>query len=238
MRSSASPFILAFVLLPILSGCIDETRIREMVERNQAEAARQYPIRKARLLQELASRTPCCDDLAVVRPAARLTTERAYNATIGIWPNDQVAEFDGFRSYYAMLALDGRADAGRRVTVRLTPSFVPFADPVTKQPAKEFFIPAITFLDSNRARLATVNTMPTAVSGTSELAATETVPLGTEFIVLHSSGKILNAPAQSVSLGSGRAIYPIGPVVIVTSAPPTPIVAMPAVTGTVRVIIN
>lgn len=238
MRSSANPFVLAFALSPILSGCIDETRIREMVERNQAEAARQYPIRKARLLQELANRAPCCDDLALVRPAARLTTERAYNATIGVWPNDQIAEFDGFRSYYAMLALDGPADTGRRVTVRLTPSLVPFADPVTKQPAKEFFIPAITFLDSNRARLATVNTTPTAVSGTAELAAIETVPLGTEFIVLHSSNEILNAPANSEVLGSGHAIYPIGPVVVMISAPPTPIIAMPAVTGTVRVIIN
>ena len=217
-----------------LAGCIDEQRIRESAERMQAEGAQQYRFHRIRMLQELRNHVACCDNLVEIRPHAELSAGRPYQVTVGVWPNDHVAEFDGFRSYYAMLSLGGAASSVVRISLTMTPSLRGFFDPETKMPAKEFFVPAVTFLDANRVRLGSVNTSPVAVLGAFELKSTVEIPIGAAFVVLHTNRDVLEAAPQPVVLGTGTSVYPIGPVVLITRSQPQPVMALPAVTGSVR----
>ena len=231
------PLVLATITVA-LAGCVDVQRIRENYERIQTEGADRYRIRKVKMFEELQQQIPCCDSIVSVRPSAQLTADRSYPVTVGIWPNNQIAEFDGFRSYYVMLSLGEPMQPSRRLTLSMTPSILGFFEPNTKMPAKEFFVPAVTFLDANRKRLGVINAVPVARPRTFELVANVSVPIDTAFIVLHANQEILDTPPQPVVLGNGTAVLPIGPVILIARFQPEPIMAIPALTGSIVISLN
>ena len=217
----------------VSSGCIDEQRIRQAIEEGERRATSMYLSRKAADVRELRLTSPCCDDLRQIRAVGQLSAGKPYGLTVGTWPNRQVMEMDAFRSFYALIALDGAADGKTTLALHLTPSIVGMADPETRQPAKELFVPVVTFLDRNRERIASEAATPNTQTGRYELTASMTIPSGTQYLVLHSSAETINAPSRLGIVPATTSAFPIGPGTMVARSPVSKIVLLPSFTGTV-----
>ena len=142
---------------------------------------------------------------------------------------------DSFRSFYALIALDGIADSKSRLSLQLTPSLTGMADPETRQPARELFVPVVTFLDSTRERIASETATPKTHTGRYELTASMAIPSGTAYVVLHSNKETINAPSLVGLVPSNTSAFPIGAGTIVARSPASTIVLLPSFSGTVSV---
>ena len=219
----------------VSSGCVDEQRIRQAIEEGERRATSMYLSRKAADVRELRTASPCCDDLRQVRAVGQLSAGKPYGLTVGTWPNRRVIEMDSFRSFYALIALDGIADSKSRLSLQLTPSLTGMADPETRQPARELFVPVVTFLDSTRERIASETATPKTHTGRYELTASMAIPSGTAYVVLHSNKETINAPSLVGLVPSNTSAFPIGAGTIVARSPASTIVLLPSFSGTVSV---
>lgn len=100
MNSNLTKFTLAATALTILlSGCVDETRVREMTDNMIRSREAAFFTRRAQHARELATAKDCCDDLMKVRPHGRADGAQPYRASPGTWPSTQIMEMLGARSY-------------------------------------------------------------------------------------------------------------------------------------------
>lgn len=185
---------------------------------------------------EVANHPKCCDDLTKASPWVKLTRGTPAIVPIGAWPNERVVDIDGFRSYYALIALAEPAGAGEKVWIESPAASRSYLDPVTGNRNGDVFFSTVTFLDSARARIGTVVPETPPAPGRLGIGGDVDLPKGTAFLVLHSSPNSLKKPAQWATFGGGTMVLPAGKVWIPISTPSMTAWLYPALSGMVHVI--
>jgi hypothetical protein len=219
----------------LLSGCVDEQRIRQMTDRAVESASKRYYQHLADDTHELAALTPCCESLAGFRPHGRADGEREYQVTVGIWPTKPVVEIDGFRSYFVMLGFDPVHGDRAKLTVVSRFSALPLLHPETKSPAHEIFLPVVTFLDSERKRLATLTAPIAQIPAHLAMRSVFAVPPGAAFAVVHTSRDAIETRDLSAYVPPQTGAMPIGSAMIITRTSGRNVHVLPSFTGSITV---
>ena len=223
-------------LLPLcLSACIDEARLRQIREDAVRQAEANYKAGRVSEANALATAAPCCDSLANVRNARELQAETPYQLTLGKWPNTQIIEIDGYRSYYVAVARGASADDSRRLQVKLVASLFGFVDPKSQMPSHDVFAPEVTFLDRNRSRLSTVQSVAQPWAVESGALASFAVPKEAAFAVIHTTARAQSGDSilSYRSSSTGAFPSPLGGAMIVTRSAGNGLLLFPALTGTI-----
>ena len=227
--------VLALVPIIFLSGCIDPQRIREMsqeMEQNiKRNNARSYLMLRETSRSELQARSPCCDNLATVRPSVRFRANDSI-ATVGVGSmlDNRVLEIDGHRSYYGMFDLDGPMSGAQSIDVSLmaTPGY---ADPESLDIAATILFPDFLYLDSQRREISRASLSPG--SNGHRIGGTIRPPQGTHYIVVYSSKESLASKPARLWFAGGTSAAPIGGAMIVMRTPPRESTFLPAHKGSV-----
>jgi hypothetical protein len=219
----------------IATGCIDEQRIREMsremTQNIKLNNARSYSAMREAERNELKMRSPCCDDLASVRPSVRFRADNS-TATVGVGSllDNRVVEIEGHRSFYAMFDINGPLSGKQTIDVNLmaTPGY---ADPETLDIAATILFPDFLYLDSQRREISRATLTP--ASNGHHIGGTIIPPEGTQFIVVYSSSQSLAAKPVRAWFAASTSAMPIGGSFVAVRTPPRESVFLPAHKGSV-----
>ncbi len=224
-NSLLTPWLL--LVLSMLCGCALDTPLTPSPEQQRAQLTSKQ--------LDVAKHPKCCDDLTKVNPWVMLNRGIPAIVPIGGWPNERVVEIEGFRSFYALIALSEPAAGGEQIWIASPPASRTYVDPVTGSRNGDIFIATVTFLDSARGRIGTV--VPTLVAATEGLGFGGNVelPKGAAFLVLHSSPTSLQMPARWVTFGGATMAVPAGKVWIPITSPSISLWLYPALSGLVNV---
>ncbi|TAG03265.1 MAG: hypothetical protein EAZ43_07860 [Betaproteobacteria bacterium] len=235
MNLSHPNLVALFISTLIVTGCVDEQRIRElsreMTHNIKLNSARSYVAVREATRKELQTRSPCCDDLSIVRASVKFRFDNA-TSTVGVGSmlDNRVVEIDGYRSFYGMFDLNGPLDGKQMIDVSLmaTPGY---ADPETLETAATILFPDFLYLDSQRREISRTQLTP---SGNGHrIGGVIYAPAGTQFIVVYSSKASVAARPLRAWFAGATSAMPIGGSFVAIRTPPREEVFLPADKGSV-----
>lgn len=143
--------------------------------------------------RELESKSPCCDDLASVSPARNVSSEAAYAVSLGSWPNQQVTEIAGFRTYYLLVTFSTGRNGGFLV-VDSQSTVTGLVDSASGFREGWLLVPAATFFDEKRRRIPAADALLNLVPGSLNWRAKFAIPVDAKFAAIHTTSEKLNGP--------------------------------------------
>ena len=158
--------------------------------------------------RELETKAPCCDDIRTAIPLANVSGERPLAVTLGNWPSTQIAEIDGFRSYYAFVVV-GPSRGNKHLVVDSQSTVTGLVDNKTGVREGWMLVPVVTFFDEKRQRIQSASATLTQVPGGLYWRAKFAVPVEAVFAAVHTSSEKLNGPKLSGTVAASTTASPM-----------------------------
>ena len=234
-RGSLAIIASSFALLTV--GCVSQQQLNDFVEERGNMVRSRFAADRAAERLDLENKTPCCDDLASVSPARNVSGEAPYSISLGSWPNRQVMETDGFRSYYALISLDAGKSNNRHLVVDSQSTVTGLVDRNTGFREGWVLVPVATFFDEKRQRISTADSTLNQVPGSLNWRAKFAIPASAVLAAVHTTAEKLNGSKLSgVVAGSTTASpLPIGGAALVVRSDPGFSLLTPSVKGHVSI---
>lgn len=239
LRSTQSPVALATVALCVfLSGCVDETRVRELTDNMIRAREAAFFTRRAQHARELATTKDCCDDLMKVRPHGRADAAQPFRTSPGLWPSTQVMEMLGARSYYVLVEFSPIESDTARLRVASGLSVGRYHDTNSRMDGAEIFVPVAAFLDRDRQLIEITGARAPALQSPTESVFHIDVPRGASFAAIYTNPEALALTGMSATIPASTGAYPIGGVTVVTRTSAQQIALLPARVGSISASID
>ena len=194
---SGVPLSLTICALSFLvSGCVSQEQFHNFIEERGNIVRARFAADRSAERRELETKSPCCDDLRTANPLANVSGERPLAVTLGSWPSTQIVEIDGFRSYYAFVAV-GSYLSNKYLVVDSQSTVTGLVDTKTGFREGWMLVPVVTFFDEKRQRIQSVGATLTQIPGGLYWRAKFAVPVEAVFAAVHTSSEMLNGPKLS-----------------------------------------
>lgn len=200
--------VIASIFALIVSGCISQEQFQNFAEEKGNMVRARFAADRTAERLELESKTPCCDDLTSVSPARNLSSEAPYAISLGSWPNRQVMETDGFRTYYVLVSFDAGRSNGHLV-VDSQSTVTGLVDLNTGFREGRVLVPVATFFDEKRRRIHVVDALLSQVPGSLNWRAKFAIPVNAKFAAIHTTAEKLNGTKLTGYVSASTSAFPL-----------------------------
>lgn len=236
LKTNRSPVALAAIsLCALLSGCVDEMRVRELTDNMIRAREAAFFTRRAQHARELATAKECCDDLMKVRPHGRADAGQPFRASPGSWPSTQIMEMLGARSYYVLVEFSPVESDTARLRVASGLSVGRYYDTNSRMDGAEIFVPVVAFLDRDRQLIEITRAQAPSLQSPAESVFHIDAPRGAAFAAIYTNPEALALTGMSAFIPSGTGAYPMGGATFVTRTSAQQIALLPGRVGSISV---